>query len=94
VVDFGNTAWKCLTYKFKHKLNVTQQLHSQVFIYSGKMKLFILLCKDVELVLRLYFRFIYLFYVYEYIVAVFRHTRRGHQIPLQALVRHHVVAGN
>jgi hypothetical protein len=25
---------------------------------------------------------IYLFYVYEYTVAIFRHTRRGHQIPL------------
>ena len=55
------------------------------------MKLFILLCKDVELVLRLYFRFIYLFYVYEYIVAVFRHTRRGHWIPLRMVVSRHVV---
>ena len=36
---------------------------------------------------------IYLFYVYEYTVAVFRHTRRGHQIPLQMVVSHHVVAG-
>jgi len=26
---------------------------------------------------------IYLFYVYEYTVAVFRHIRRGHRIPLQ-----------
>jgi hypothetical protein len=38
--------------------------------------------------------FIYLFYVCEYTVAVFRHTRRGHQIPLQMVVSHHVVAGN
>jgi hypothetical protein len=37
--------------------------------------------------------YIYLFYVYEYTVAVFRHTRRGHQIPLQMVVSHHVVAG-
>jgi hypothetical protein len=37
---------------------------------------------------------IYLFYVYEYTVAVFRHTRRGHQIQLQMVVSHHVVAGN
>jgi hypothetical protein len=30
--------------------------------------------------------FIYLFYIYgEYTVAIFRHTRRGHQIPLQLL---------
>jgi hypothetical protein len=33
-------------------------------------------------------------YLYAYIVAVFRHTRRGHQIPLQMVVSHHVVAGN
>jgi hypothetical protein len=32
--------------------------------------------------------------LYEYTVAVFRHTRRGHQIPLQMVVSHHVVAGN
>ena len=36
---------------------------------------------------------IYLFYVYEYSVAVFRHTRRGHQISLQMVVSHHMVAG-
>jgi hypothetical protein len=35
-----------------------------------------------------------LFYVYEYTVAVFRHTRRGHWIPLQMVVSHHMVAGN
>jgi hypothetical protein len=34
-----------------------------------------------------------LFYAYKYTVAVFRHTRRGHQIPLQMIVNHHVVAG-
>jgi len=33
-------------------------------------------------------------YLYDYTVAVFRHTRRGHQIPLQMVVSHHVVAGN
>jgi hypothetical protein len=38
--------------------------------------------------------FIYLFYLYEYTVAVFRHTKRGHQIPLQMVVSHRVVAGN
>jgi hypothetical protein len=33
--------------------------------------------------------------IYIYItIAVFRHTRRGHQIPLQMVVSHHVVAGN
>ena len=29
----------------------------------------------------------------KYILAVFRHTRRGRQIPLQMAVSHHVVAG-
>ena len=37
---------------------------------------------------------IYLFYVCEYVVTLFRPTRRGHQIPLQMVVTHHVVAGN
>jgi hypothetical protein len=37
---------------------------------------------------------IYLFYLYEFTVAIFRHIRRGHQIPLQTVVSHHVVAGN
>ena len=36
----------------------------------------------------------YLFYVCEYTVAVLRHTRRGHWIPLQMVVSHHVTAGN
>jgi hypothetical protein len=46
------------------------------------------------------FRFISLFvFVFkdlfcEYTVAVFRHTRREHQILLQMAVSHHVVAGN
>jgi hypothetical protein len=38
--------------------------------------------------------FYFLFYVCEHIVAAFRRTRRGHQIPLQMVVSHHVVAGN
>ena len=29
----------------------------------------------------------------KYVVAVFRHSRRGHQISLQMVVSHHVVAG-
>jgi hypothetical protein len=36
----------------------------------------------------------HIYFMYEYTVAVFTHTRRGHQIPLQMLVSHHVVAGN
>jgi hypothetical protein len=39
-------------------------------------------------------RFIYLFNVYKYTVAASRHTRRRHQIPLQMVVSHYVVAGN
>ena len=38
-------------------------------------------------------RFIHLFYVCEYTVGVFRHTRRGHRILLQMAVSHRVVAG-
>jgi hypothetical protein len=34
------------------------------------------------------------FFMYEYTIALFRHTKRGHQIPLQMAVSHHVVAGN
>ena len=48
-------------------------------------------------VLSLFFfslRFIYLFYACEYTVFLFRHTRKGHQIPLQMVVSHHVVSGN
>jgi hypothetical protein len=36
---------------------------------------------------------IYLFIICKYTVAVFRHTRRGHQISLQMVMSHHVVAG-
>jgi hypothetical protein len=39
------------------------------------------------------FFFIYLFTICKYTVAVFRHPRRGHQISLQRVVNHHVVAG-
>jgi hypothetical protein len=37
---------------------------------------------------------IYLFIICKYTVAVFRHSRRGHQILLGMVVSHHVVAGN
>jgi len=36
---------------------------------------------------------IYLFIIYKYTVAIFRHTRRGHQISFRMVVSHHVVAG-
>jgi hypothetical protein len=38
-----------------------------------------------------FLRFIYLFYVYEYCLG---HTRRRHQLSLQKVVSHYVVAGN
>jgi hypothetical protein len=41
-----------------------------------------------------FFFFEDLFNLYEYTVVVFRHTRKGHQIPLQMMVSHCVVAGN
>ena len=41
----------------------------------------------------LFFLKISLFIICKHTVAVFRHTRRGHQIPLQMVVSHHVVAG-
>jgi hypothetical protein len=41
-----------------------------------------------------FFKDLFICYLYEYTVAVFRHTRRGHQIALQMFVSHHVVAGN
>jgi hypothetical protein len=31
--------------------------------------------------------------IHKYTVAVFKHTRRGHQISLWVVVSHHVVAG-
>jgi hypothetical protein len=40
-----------------------------------------------------FLRFIYLFIICKYTVAVFRCTRRGHQISLRVVVSHHVVAG-
>ena len=49
------------------------------------------------LLVHVYFNFlkilIYL-YIYLYKCSVFRHTRRGHCIPLQMVVSHHVAAGN
>jgi hypothetical protein len=41
-----------------------------------------------------FFFFLDLFIICKYTVAVFRHSRRGHQILLQMVVSHHVVAGN
>jgi hypothetical protein len=37
--------------------------------------------------------FIYLFIICKYTVAIFKHSRRWHQISLRMVVSHHVVAG-
>jgi hypothetical protein len=44
-------------------------------------------------ILFFFFLKIYLFIICKYTIAVFRHTRRGHQISLRVVVSHHVVAG-
>ena len=55
--------------------------------------------KDLFIYLFIY-SFIYLFiYLFIYFICVstltvFRHNRRGHRIPLQMVVSHHVVAVN
>jgi hypothetical protein len=55
---------------------------------------YFILCLGRAVITFLFFPFLNLFYVYEYAVAVSRHTRRGHQIPLQKVVSHHIVARN
>jgi hypothetical protein len=62
-----------------HKCRQNMQTH------KIKVNLFFHFLKD----------FIYSFCIYgKYTVAVFRHTRREYQIPLQMVVSHHVVARN
>jgi hypothetical protein len=52
--------------------------------------------KDLIICYIYMYMYIYIYiYIYdEYTVAVFRHTRRRHQISLRMVVSHHVVAGN
>jgi hypothetical protein len=40
-----------------------------------------------------FFKDLFIFIIYKYTVAVFRHSRRGSQISLRMVVSHHVVAG-
>jgi hypothetical protein len=40
-----------------------------------------------------FFKDVFIFIIYKYAVAVFRHSRRGSQISLRVVVSHHVVAG-
>jgi hypothetical protein len=50
---------------------------------------------DISILIRKihFFLKIYLFIICKFTVAVFRHSSRGHQILLQMVVSHHVVAG-
>ena len=57
-----------------------------VLSWLGRVYIYFFVC-SFSFSFFFFFRFIYL---YEYIVAVFGHTRRGHQIPLQMVVSHHV----
>jgi hypothetical protein len=82
--------------KTKKKQNKTTK---QLSKWAGSWNLFqfvfgFVLVKDEKQFFFLFLKIIYLIYVCESIVALFRHTRRGHQIPLQMVVSHHVVAGN
>jgi hypothetical protein len=61
----------------------------------------ILLCDYIEIYLAGFSKFIFvvvilifLFYVSEYTLNIFRHSRMGHQIPLTMLVINRVIAGN
>jgi hypothetical protein len=48
---------------------------------------------SVSALFLIFYRFIYLIYM-STMVLIFRHTRRGHQIPLQRVVSHCVVSGH
>jgi hypothetical protein len=48
------------------------------------VNLFYILCEEMPFLKKKF----YLFYAYEYTVAVFRETRRGHQMLLQMVVSH------
>ena len=97
------------THKHKHAhtlyLDIWSLVGDSVFLCHGFecMQVFLSVCVSLHrgqaqrstssADLNLSTLFFYLFYLYEYTVMVFRHTRRGHQIPLQMVVSHHVVAG-
>ena len=61
----------------------------------GKLRLaalFLYLSKMLGLFMFSFSFKIFFFYLNEY--TVFRHTMKGHRIPLKMAVSHHVVAGN
>jgi hypothetical protein len=66
------------------------------FVYLFVWFCFILVYLGFLCVCFLFFKiylFMYVFIICKYSVAVFRHTRRGHQISSWMVVSHHVVAG-
>jgi len=74
------------TYRHTHTLAIYN------FVYL--LNIFESTVAEAKALDNVWFLKIYLFIIYKYTVAVFRHTRRGHQISLQMVVSHHVVAGN
>jgi hypothetical protein len=64
--------------------------HMHMYTYSTHVPICIYTCTHTY---NSFFKNIYLFIIFKYTVAVFRHSRRGHQISLQMVVSHHVVAG-
>ena len=62
---------------------------SRMMERSHSFTYYLTIATDLGALSNFFFFFkMYLFYVYECTVAVFRHTRRGHRIPLQVVVRH------
>jgi hypothetical protein len=60
-------------------------------VIAQRTGIYILLLLVVVVVfLRIYL----IFFMYQYTVALYRDVTRGHRIPLQMVVSHHVVAGN
>ncbi|EDL82551.1 rCG28886 [Rattus norvegicus] len=51
-------------------------------------------CKLLPVLFIYFLKKIYLFYICDYVVTVFRHTRRWQRIPIQTDLSHHVVAEN
>jgi hypothetical protein len=68
---------------------IEEEISHAIFVFLNVVQ------NSIHNVVNFYFKhFKKIFIIYKYTVAVFIHTRRGHQISLQMVVRHHVVAGN
>jgi hypothetical protein len=67
--------------------------HTCVWVHVCTVFVVVCPCVYVWSLMNNIYLFIYLFIICKYTVAVFRHSRRGHQISLQVVVSHHVVAG-